>query len=172
MQEVVLDKGVKVLDCPGVVLDDFDRMGLALDESEKGKRKGAVLLRNCVKVEEVEDPMAAVEEILRRVEVSKMMELYEVPEYKNVTEFLVRVALTRGRLGKVSKTVYVCSPSSRENDRTDHLIGSGRYPGPHRSCYGDPTRLERRQDSLPYSAAQDPSFGQPYQGDRVGGSRW
>lgn len=102
MQEVVLDKGVKVLDCPGVVLDDFDRMGLNLDESEKGKRKGAVLLRNCVKVEEVEDPMAAVEEILRRVEVSKMMELYEVPEYKNVTEFLVRVALTRGRLGKVS----------------------------------------------------------------------
>lgn len=102
MQEVVLDKGVKVLDCPGVVLDDFDRMGLGLDESEKGRRKGAVLLRNCVKVEEVEDPTAAVEEILRRVEVAKMMEIYGIPEYKNVTEFLVRVALTRGRLGKVS----------------------------------------------------------------------
>jgi len=102
MQEVVLDKGVKVLDCPGVVLDDFDRMGLALGDAEKGRRKGEVLLRNCVKVEEVDDPMAAVEEILRRVEVSKMMELYDVPEYKNITEFLVRVALTRGRLGKVS----------------------------------------------------------------------
>jgi nuclear GTP-binding protein len=109
MQEVVLDKGVKVLDCPGVVLDDFDRMGLALSDEDKGRRKGEVLLRNCVKVEEVDDPMAAVEEILRRVEEEKMREIYGVPEYKNITEFLVRVALTRGRLGKVS-SVQCASP--------------------------------------------------------------
>ncbi len=60
VQEVVLDKGVKVLDCPGVVLEDFREMegGGREEEDVKRRRLGEVMLRNCVKVEEIEDPIA------------------------------------------------------------------------------------------------------------------
>ena len=55
VQEVVLDKGVKILDCPGVVLEDFGREMVG----EEGRRKQAeIMLRNCVKAELVEDPIA------------------------------------------------------------------------------------------------------------------
>ncbi len=56
IQEIVLDKGVKILDCPGVVLEDFGSQ--EGDEHERRRRQGAVMLRNCLKVEEVEDPIA------------------------------------------------------------------------------------------------------------------
>ena len=49
VQEVVLDKGVKILDCPGVVLEDI---------AEGSSRQAEIMLRNCVKAELVEDPIA------------------------------------------------------------------------------------------------------------------
>jgi len=56
IQEIVLDKGVKILDCPGVVLEDFgEQEG---DEEERKRRRGEVMLRNCLKVDEVDDPIA------------------------------------------------------------------------------------------------------------------
>lgn len=101
IQEVVLDKGVKVLDCPGVVLEDFG----AHQEGEEQRRKrlGEVMLRNCIKVEEIEDPIAPVEAILSRVDMATMQRLYPgVQPYANVTEFLIQVALSTGRLKGVS----------------------------------------------------------------------
>ena len=47
-QHIQLDKNIKLLDCPGIVFSRSSRDG---DEAE-------VLLRNCVKVELVEDPIA------------------------------------------------------------------------------------------------------------------
>jgi nuclear GTP-binding protein len=55
VQEVVLDKGVKVLDSPGVVLEDF---GTQVEGEEGRRRQAEVMLRNCVKAELVEDPVA------------------------------------------------------------------------------------------------------------------
>lgn len=43
---------------------------------------------------------SAVEAILRRVEMSKLQEIYGIPPWRSPTEFLVAVALYRGRLGK------------------------------------------------------------------------
>lgn len=55
VQEVVLDKGVKILDCPGVVLED---VGREMD-GEEGRRKAAeIMLRNCIKAELVDDPVS------------------------------------------------------------------------------------------------------------------
>jgi nuclear GTP-binding protein len=55
VQEVVLDKGVKIVDCPGVVLEDVARE----TDGEAGRRKQAeIMLRNCIKAELVEDPIA------------------------------------------------------------------------------------------------------------------
>ena len=56
VQEVVLDKGVKIMDCPGVVLEDVGGRDM---DGEAGRRKAAeIMLRNCVKAELVDDPVA------------------------------------------------------------------------------------------------------------------
>ena len=55
VQEVVLDKGVKIVDCPGVVLEDIGREG---DDDEGKKRRAEVMLRNCIKPESVDDPIS------------------------------------------------------------------------------------------------------------------
>lgn len=47
---------MKIVDSPGVVFDEDE-------EDAKGQRKGSILLRNVVKVEDVEDPIAVGESI-------------------------------------------------------------------------------------------------------------
>ena len=46
-----LERGLRIIDSPGVVFDDDD-----FDDG-KSRRKGNVLLRNVVKVEDIEDPV-------------------------------------------------------------------------------------------------------------------
>lgn len=65
VQEVALDRALKVLDSPGVVLEGFgsgDGAAAADEphesEEEKRKRLGEVMLRNCIKVEEIDDPIS------------------------------------------------------------------------------------------------------------------
>lgn len=52
LQSVQLERGLRIIDSPGVVFDDGD------DDNGKGNKKGSVLLRNVLKVEDVEDPIA------------------------------------------------------------------------------------------------------------------
>lgn len=135
IQEVVLDKGVKVLDCPGVVLEDFG----AHQEGEEQRRKrlGEVMLRNCIKVEEIEDPIAPVEAILSRVDMATMQRLYPgVQPYGNVTEFLMQVALSTGRLKGVSLLL------SALWQIPDALPVTARNPQPGSGCSGRPATLE------------------------------
>ncbi|KAJ7328619.1 Guanine nucleotide-binding protein-like 3 [Desmophyllum pertusum] len=87
MQEVHLDKHVKLLDSPGIVMDS-------------GNSDSAVILRNCVKVESIDDPVPAVEAILRRCNKQQVMEKYLVPDYTDVHEFLSHLGK---RLGKLKK---------------------------------------------------------------------
>jgi len=49
---------MRIIDSPGVVFDEDDY------DDGKGSKKGSVLLRNVVKVEDVEDPIAVGEHIL------------------------------------------------------------------------------------------------------------
>lgn len=51
LQSVQLERGMRIVDSPGVVFDEDD-------EDFKGQKKGSVLLRNVVKVEDVDDPIA------------------------------------------------------------------------------------------------------------------
>ena len=44
---------MRIIDSPGVVFDDNE-----YDDDGKGGKKGNILLRNVVKVEDVEDPIA------------------------------------------------------------------------------------------------------------------
>lgn len=52
LQSIQLERGIKVVDSPGVVFDEEE------DVDGKGGKKGSVLLRNVVKVEDIEDPIA------------------------------------------------------------------------------------------------------------------
>jgi len=47
-QTVQIERGIKIVDSPGVVFDDFDVNG-------KGAKKESILLRNAIKVEDIED---------------------------------------------------------------------------------------------------------------------
>ncbi|KEP53588.1 putative GTPase family protein [Rhizoctonia solani 123E] len=88
LQEIALDRGLKLLDSPGVVWDDV--------QSDPTQRS----LRNVLRVEAVNDPISAVEAIITRVSWEALQQLYTIPAFQNVTEFLVMIAMSRGRLTK------------------------------------------------------------------------
>ncbi|KAL3828132.1 hypothetical protein ACJIZ3_016934 [Penstemon smallii] len=88
LQEVQLDKNVKLLDCPGVVM---------LKSTEND---ASVALRNCKRIEKLNDPVAPVKEILKLCPESLLVTLYKVPSFESVDDFLQKVATVRGKLKK------------------------------------------------------------------------
>ncbi|KAG9102825.1 hypothetical protein FRC06_001014 [Ceratobasidium sp. 370] len=82
MQEIVLDRGLKLLDSPGVVWDDVQA-----DSTQRS-------LRNVLRVEAVDDPVTAVEAILSRVPQETLQSIYTIPAFQNVTEFLAMIAMS------------------------------------------------------------------------------
>lgn len=91
-QQIHLDKNIRLLDCPGIVFPS--------ETSENGFDN---VLRGSVKIEQVEDPASHVEIILSKCEKSKIMEIYNVPWFDTVAQFLVMLAQKRGKLKKVSR---------------------------------------------------------------------
>ncbi|GIL76977.1 hypothetical protein Vretimale_8576 [Volvox reticuliferus] len=85
VQEVVLDKHIKLLDSPGVVF--------ASAESD-----AAAALRNAIKVERLADPVTPVAEILKRVPAKQLIILYKIPTFSSPDEFLHHIAHARGKL--------------------------------------------------------------------------
>ncbi|KAF8311669.1 uncharacterized protein EI90DRAFT_3138170 [Cantharellus anzutake] len=92
IKAVGLEKGLKVLDMPGIVWGDF--LG---DVDENGQRAGSL---NMLGVEFLEDPIMAVESIVQRVPGETLQQIYDVPQFSDATQFLTMIALLRGRLGK------------------------------------------------------------------------
>ncbi|XP_039529962.1 guanine nucleotide-binding protein-like 3-like protein isoform X2 [Pimephales promelas] len=87
LQEVHLDKHIKLLDCPGIVM--------ATSTSD-----AAMILRNCVKIEQLVDPIPPVEAILRRCNKIQIMDHYGIPDFQTVHEFLALLARRQGKLRK------------------------------------------------------------------------
>ena len=86
-QEIVLDKKVKLLDCPGIVFS-------------KDASDPSVILRNCVRIDSLDDVISPAAEVVRRVKPQQLMLLYNVPLYSNVTDLLESIARRRGKLHK------------------------------------------------------------------------
>jgi hypothetical protein len=88
MQEVVLDKQIRLLDCPGIVFDDSDGEG--------------TLLRNCLDPDALDDPESAVGAILKRCSTEQLMTHYSLPRFPkgDISAFLGLVARRRGKVMK------------------------------------------------------------------------
>ncbi|XP_056886751.1 guanine nucleotide-binding protein-like 3-like protein [Takifugu flavidus] len=87
LQQVHLDKHIKLLDCPGIVM-------------ATSTTDAAMILRNCVKIEQLVDPLPPVEAILRRCNKMQIMEHYNVPDFHTALEFLSLLARRQGKLRK------------------------------------------------------------------------
>ncbi|XP_019196647.1 PREDICTED: guanine nucleotide-binding protein-like NSN1 [Ipomoea nil] len=88
MQEVQLDKNVKLLDCPGVVM------------LRSAENDASIALRNCKRIEKLDDPIGPVKEILKLCPAATLVTLYKVPNFETADDFLQKVATIRGRLKK------------------------------------------------------------------------
>ncbi|KAA0064020.1 guanine nucleotide-binding protein-like NSN1 [Cucumis melo var. makuwa] len=88
MQEVHLDKNVKLLDCSGVVM-------LRTKENEP-----SIALRNCKRIEKLEDPVASTKYILKLCPSKTLVTLYKLSSFDTVDDFLQKVAVIRGKLKK------------------------------------------------------------------------
>ena len=88
MQEVQLDKKVKLLDSPGVIFQDdtIDNTGL--------------LLRNCISVDALEDPIPTAEAIIGRCRAEQLMAQYYTTRFNSAGEFLYLLAQQQGKLKK------------------------------------------------------------------------
>ncbi|XP_026532060.1 guanine nucleotide-binding protein-like 3-like protein [Notechis scutatus] len=87
LQEVQLDKHIKLLDCPGIVM--------ASPTSD-----AAMILRNCIRIEQLADPVSPVEAILKRCNKQQIMQHFSVPDFQNTMEFLAYLAKRQGKLKK------------------------------------------------------------------------
>ncbi|XP_066470431.1 guanine nucleotide-binding protein-like 3-like protein [Tiliqua scincoides] len=87
LQEVQLDKHIKLLDCPGIVM--------ASPTSD-----AAMILRNCIKIEQLVDPVTPVEAILKRCNKQQILQHYGVPDFRDTMEFLAQLGRRQGKLKK------------------------------------------------------------------------
>lgn len=85
MQEVVLDRNVRLLDSPGVVFDDK-----------------SALLGNCVDPDSIDDPIPPVDALLKRCNPQSLIMTYNIPAFPkgDTMMFLAMVAKSYGRVLK------------------------------------------------------------------------
>jgi len=88
VQEVQLDKKVKLLDSPGMVL------------ASGNMSDASVALRNAIKVESLSDPITPVMAILARVPRQHIMQQYVLGHFEDAAEFLALLAISQGKLKK------------------------------------------------------------------------
>ncbi|KAJ2897413.1 nuclear GTP-binding protein nug1 [Coemansia aciculifera] len=94
VQEIHLDSKLKLLDCPGIVFNSPVKSSQKLDKTALAE----MMLRNCIKVELLEDPIAPVDLIVQRCKPAALQALYNVPAFLDTRDFLVRLARQRGFL--------------------------------------------------------------------------
>jgi nuclear GTP-binding protein len=98
LQEVILDKHIRLIDSPGVVFSSIHEDGDSTDPMAAGGN----LLRNCVSIDEISNYMPVIEALLRRVTAPYLMQLYNIPRFieHDATAFLSAVARAQGKLKK------------------------------------------------------------------------
>lgn len=85
MQEIELDKHVKLLDCPGILV------------STSADNEASATLRNFINVHELADAIAPVREIVRHCPAEKLMSVYKITKFSDADGFLTNFATVRGK---------------------------------------------------------------------------
>ena len=109
LREVKLDGKLKLIDSPGIVFPNTG--GDKRSNKKKQDEHARLVLLNAVPPKQIEDPIPAVNLLLRRLSKSeslmaKLLEIYDIPPLfpaggqDQTTDFLINVARKRGRLGK------------------------------------------------------------------------
>ncbi|KAJ2238343.1 nuclear GTP-binding protein nug1 [Coemansia sp. RSA 1722] len=93
VQQIQLDSKLKLLDCPGIVFNHPTK-AQKMDKTAAAE----MMLRNCIKVELLEDPIAPVDLIVQRCNPNSLQVMYNVPAFSGTRDFLVRLARQRGML--------------------------------------------------------------------------
>lgn len=94
-QQVHLDKNLRLLDCPGIVFS-------SPSSSSNDNDNDNLLLRNCLKVEKLSDPVGIIGKILDKCPMETLKEVYGISSLENVNKetFLSSVAVKQGKLLK------------------------------------------------------------------------
>ncbi|CAI7616567.1 unnamed protein product [Penicillium pancosmium] len=107
MRSVKLDNKLKLIDSPGIVFPSSNgKTGKKSKENEQAR----LILLNAIPPKQIEDPIPAVNLLIKRLSssesmIAKMLEVYGITSLfptngDKTTDFLVQVARKRGRLGK------------------------------------------------------------------------
>lgn len=112
LREVKIDSKLKLIDSPGIVFPSTASggEGTSSGRASKVEEQARLVLLNAVPPKHIEDPVPAVNLLLKRLASSegmlqKLMDVYGLPPLvatngDATTDFLVQVARKRGRLGK------------------------------------------------------------------------
>ncbi|OGE56480.1 hypothetical protein PENARI_c003G06014 [Penicillium arizonense] len=108
LREVKLDNKLKLIDSPGIVFPTASDK--TSKKSKKVEEQARLILLNAIPPKQIEDPIPAVNLLMRRLSssenlIQKMLDLYGINALlpsngDKTTDFLVQVARKRGRLGK------------------------------------------------------------------------
>lgn len=85
MQEVQLDRNIVLLDSPGVVLSTNEQCD-------------SLVLRQAIKIEELNDPVRPVEAIIARCDKKDIIELYGMEDFGTCEQLLGHVSRSKGML--------------------------------------------------------------------------
>ena len=86
VQEIEIESKIKVLDCPGIVFDSSSDPDM--------------VLRNVLKIENLDDFVAPVQRILQKVPSAKIQEIYQIEGFSDTIGCLGNLARKRGKLKK------------------------------------------------------------------------
>jgi len=87
VQEIKLDKHIKLIDSPGIVIAKDDDAAI-------------MSLKNCVRVETIKDPIAPVELLLKKCSKEELIMTYTITDFSNVNDFLQLIARRYGKMKK------------------------------------------------------------------------
>lgn len=94
VQYIHLDSKIKLLDCPGIVF------AKASSQETNELHAANLALRNCIKIEQLNDPILPVKAILARVTRDDLLNYYGVQNFETVEQFLLLLAKRFGKLKK------------------------------------------------------------------------
>lgn len=87
-----MDKNIKLLDCPGVVLNRSN-------DTEN------LVMHHVIKLEDIKDPIQAVLYVLKKVRQEELINLYKITDYyETIEQFLY---LLGSKMGKFKKVICV-----------------------------------------------------------------